>query len=390
MADATRPPLEGLFDPQPHGHAAPEDFAIRQAPGTTARFSRRIVWIVVALMAGMGGYLLARTSRSPVQAPVEAPREAFAPLPPPGLAQLPQDYSAVAQPEATPPAVPPPPGIGVPVATSEPVPDPTPKGKPAAVVAPATTTPARAQVPSPLHRGILAQREDARGPVFPLPKEAQEHQDKLGRSAGLIQPAHWARLERPEYGLYRDMVIPGLMFEGIHSDTPGQVKVMITVPIMDQQTQRIELIPQFSHAILMPKGEVQYGQQRLEVTLEQFIFPDRTVLSLGKGQVGERDGTPGLRAEVDNHYGQLGVAAILSAALGLGPRIAAGSQHGYAPTLPQEFANQAATSFHQARQDIITRELLRKPTLTRAGGTPVTMQLLENISLQQPPARITK
>jgi type IV secretion system protein VirB10 len=197
-------------------------------------------------------------------------------------------------------------------------------------------------------------------------------------------------LERPEYGLYRDMVIPGLMFEGMNSDTAGQVKVMITVPILDKQTQRIELIPQFANAILMPKGEVKYGQQRLEVTLEQFIFPDRTVLGLGKGQVGEPDGTAGLRAEVDNHYVQLGVAAILSAALGIGPRIAAGSQQGFAPTLPQEFANQAATSFNQTGQDIIKRELLRKPTLTREGGTPVTIQLLENISLQTGPTRVIK
>jgi type IV secretory pathway VirB10-like protein len=388
MADDVRPPLQGLFDPQPNGNTAPEDFAIRQAPARTARFSRRMVWIVVALAAGIGGFLLARASRPVVTKPVEAPREVMAPLPPPGLAQLPKDYSAIPQPEeAVPPPVPPPPDPGIPVAVPAPTPPPAPKPVPVAAPARTTTT---AQQPKPPHRGILAKRENAGGPVFPLPKEPQERRERESRGASLIQPANWARLERPEYGLYRDMVIPGLMFEGINSDTPGQVKVMITVPIMDKQTQRIELIPQFANAILMPKGEVKYGQQRLEVTLEQFIFPDRTVLGLGKGQVGEVDGTPGLRAEVDNHYVQLGIAAILSAALGIGPRIAAGSQQGFAPTLPQEFANQAATSFNQAGQDIIKRELLRKPTLTREGGTPVTIQLLENISLQQPPTRITK
>ena len=109
-----------------------------------------------------------------------------------------------------------------------------------------------------------------------------------------------------------------------------------------------------------------------------------------KGKWASRMAPSGLRAKVDNHYVQLGIAAILSAALSMGPRIAAGSQYGYAPTLPQEFANQAATSFNQTGQDIIKRELLRKPTLTRDGGTPVTIQLLENISLQQPPTRLTK
>jgi type IV secretory pathway VirB10-like protein len=350
-----------------------------------------MAWIAGACAMGIGGFLFARASRPVVTKPVEAPREAFAPLPPPGLAQLPKDYSAIPQKDEGPPPVPPPPDAGIPVAVPAPAPAPAPKpaAKPVPVAAPARA-PGPAQQPKPPHRGILAKREQAGGPVFPLPKESQERQEREARGASLIQPATWARLERPDYGLYRDMVIPGLMFEGINSDTPGQVKVMITVPIMDKQTQHIELIPQFANAILMPKGEVKYGQQRLEVTLEQFIFPDRTVLGLGKGQVGEVDGTPGLRAEVDNHYVPLGVAAILSAALGIGPRIAAGSQQGFAPTLPQEFANQAATSFNQAGQDIIKRELLRKPTLTRAGGTPVTIQLLENLSLQQPPTRITK
>jgi type IV secretory pathway VirB10-like protein len=110
-------------------------------------------------------------------------------------------------------------------------------------------------------------------------------------------------------------------------------------------------------------------------------------MDLSGGTVGGRDGANGIESHVDNHYLQLGMAAVLSAAFGIGPRVAAGSQQGFAPSLPQEFANQAATSFNQAGQKIIERELLRAPTLTQEAGTPVTIQLSESVSFQQPPKR---
>src|SRR5215470_17485243 len=176
------------------------------------------------------------------------------------------------------------------------------------------------------------------------------------------------------------------MLQALNSDVPGTLRFMVTGNVMDLQTGTTVLIPQFSTIMGHWDEQPKYGQAQAHITVASLrLFGRGTLVDLTGGSVGATDGSNGIPAHVDNHYGQLGVAALLSAAFSIGPRVAAGSQIGYAPSLPQEFANQAATSFNQAGQDIIKRELMRAPTLTREAGYPVTMQLKEAVSFQQPP-----
>ena len=81
---------------------------------------------------------------------------------------------------------------------------------------------------------------------------------------------------------------------------------------------------------------------------------------------------------------------MLSAALSVGSRAVAGSPTGFQPTLEQEFARDVGSSFNQTGQQIVRQRLDVPPTITIPYGTPVTVQLSENVSFQTPGAIIRK
>jgi type IV secretion system protein VirB10 len=164
------------------------------------------------------------------------------------------------------------------------------------------------------------------------------------------------------------------------------MRLMVTADVVDKFQSGLVLIPQYSYLHgQQTDGGVQYGQTRLGMTLEGLEFPDGTYLVLGKAKAGNQSGAVGLTGSVNNHWVQVGVSAVLTAALSIGSRAPFGSPSGLQQNLPQEFAQDAGSSVNRSGQQIVQRSLSVHPTITLAHGTAVTVQLLDNISLQTPP-----
>ena len=108
----------------------------------------------------------------------------------------------------------------------------------------------------------------------------------------------------------------------------------------------------------------------------------------GKG--GSADGAVGIPGRVDNKYGTVIAATLLSTVFSIGPRVVAGSPSGFQPNLGQEFAGNAATQMSQNGQEIVKRALDVKPVISVEALTPATVSLDHNISLQTPPVIVTK
>lgn len=363
----------------------------RQPHPPVARINRRLLGILLAVGVGLGAWMLSGHTSPPGTNQAEAPPLAVAPPPPEELTRLPKNYGDIVRPQASsiapPPAAPPPPEAPPKIPMATPMPEP----KPAPAVAPPPVSHAPDKPKPKPEKWLFVNLNDSKGtPPFPLPKIEETKALAQTKAEGLIPAATWAKPLRPTRVWYRDMPVRGLSLDAINSDVPGSIRIMVTSPLMDRFQSGEVLIEQFSTIVGRQEMKATYGQQRLDVTVEQVITPAGTVIALNKPKLGDVSGAAGLNSQVNNHYLQLGVAALLSAALSVGARVPAGSQSGYAPNLPQEFSGDIAASFNRSGQDIVKRELLRPPTLTAPAGSPVTLQLLENVSLMTQPILVTK
>lgn len=216
------------------------------------------------------------------------------------------------------------------------------------------------------------------------PKEKGERkEEKAGGS--LIHQAKWERSADPARVLYRSQTIQGILLHEVNSDLPGQVRIMVTRPVQDKFGQGVTLIDQHTIMLGEQQGKTSYGVSRLDVSIVELEYPDGTLVDLTKAKLTDKSGAVGGAGKVNNHLGQLGIAAILSTVLNVGSRSIAGNQSGFAPTLEQETARDIGTSINRSGQSIVDRELKVAPTITIAAGTPVAVQLQQNLSFSKPP-----
>jgi type IV secretory pathway VirB10-like protein len=234
------------------------------------------------------------------------------------------------------------------------------------------------------HQAALAK------PLFPVEKANGGPEEKDPGTSPLVHTASWARLANPALALYRTMTIHGMLTQDVNSSIPGQIQVRVTRPVMDELGQGITLIPQFSTLLGLQVGTPKAGDARLEITIDQVQLPDKTIIDLAKAKLADRGGAVGLPGDVNNHYGRVLLGAGISAVLSIGARGAAGNTTGFQPTIQQDFARDVAGSVNQSGQRVVQQQIAIPPTITTPAGTPVTIQLTENISLQHPPVVVTK
>ena len=155
---------------------------------------------------------------------------------------------------------------------------------------------------------------------------------------------------------------------------------MLTQPVTDRFHQGHILIPQASILLGVQEKTPAFGQNRLAVKIEEVHTPEGDVIAL-PGQLADRGGAAGVQGKVNNHYGTIGVAALLSAALNVGARTLAGEPSGFQPNIAQELARETGQSVNRTAQSIVERTLNIPPRITLKAGTPVTIQLADNLML---------
>ena len=199
---------------------------------------------------------------------------------------------------------------------------------------------------------------------------------------GLIQPARWAIPANPLRTIYRSQTLTGQLLQAIHSEIPGQLKIILTTPVLDKFGYDTTILPRGTLVIAQQVGQPQYANTRLNVSIEQLELPSGEVVGL-RATVGEEDGSTGLKGKVNNHYGKLLLATGVSAILNIGVRSAAGTPgaNQFFRNPLQEAAQDVGQGVQQEAQRVVDRELRVPPTISRESAKPFVRSICSKISV---------
>jgi type IV secretion system protein VirB10 len=121
--------------------------------------------------------------------------------------------------------------------------------------------------------------------------------------------------------IHEGWVVPARLDQLITSDIGGQVRALVTEDVYDSVTGRFLLIPAGTRAVGQYGNGVVFGQNRLAVVWTRLIFPDGSSLHIDAPGT-DGSGSVGLRDRVNNYWGQVLGAALLSTVFSVGVAMA--------------------------------------------------------------------
>ena len=171
------------------------------------------------------------------------------------------------------------------------------------------------------------------------------------------------RLQAPAspYVVQAGTLIAGALLTGIRSDLPGQITGQVTENVYDSPSGRSLLIPQGAKLIGTYDSQVTFGQSRVLLVWTRLIMPNGSSIVLERQPGADAQGYSGLEDEVDNHWGELFKAALLSTLLSVGSEAGTGGQQN---DLISAIRQGASNSISQTGSQIVGRQLNIQPTLT--------------------------
>ena len=348
------------------------------------RLSRKALGGMGAIAAlGIGGTLLV-TLRPVAQGPRKELFSAAGHARPEGLARLAHNYTEL--PKVIPRLGPPLPGdLGKPLLD-------------AGIPPPGTENPGIQQIAQEqlaalksglfAHVDLTSQKEvppaSARGlsdpSNAPTGSSSQDHTRVSNRNIG-TETTSATRVQPPasRYVLEAGSVIPAALITGLRSDLPGEVTAQVTQDIYDSLTGRILLIPQGSRLLGRYSARVSFGQTRAFLVWTRLIMPNGNSVVLGREPATDPEGYAGLEDEVDNHWGEIFKAAVLSTILSVGTEAGTSSSEN---NLAQAIRTGASQSIDQAGERIVNRSLNVQPTITIRPGFPVRVLVTRDLVLE--------
>ena len=174
-------------------------------------------------------------------------------------------------------------------------------------------------------------------------------------------------------------VIPAALITGLRSDLPGEITAQVTQNIFDSPTGRILLIPQGARLIGKYDAQIAFGQSRALLVWNRLIMPNGRSIVLERQPGTDTQGYAGLEDEVDNHWGMLFKAAILSTLLSVGSEAGISNSES---NLAQAIRQGASQSFGQVGQQVVGRSLNVQPTITIRPGFPVNVLVTHDLILE--------
>lgn len=193
------------------------------------------------------------------------------------------------------------------------------------------------------------------------------------------------RLSRPAspFVLQAGSVISAALITGIRSDLPGQITAQVTENVYDTPTGRSLLVPQGARLIGIYDSQVAFGQSRVLLVWTRLIMPNGRSITLERQPGADTAGNAGLQDEVDNHWGELFKAALLSTLLGIGTELGSGFDAGNGNNaIIQALRRGAVDSLNQTGQQVVRRNLNIQPTLTMRPGFPVRVIVNRDLVLE--------
>lgn len=197
--------------------------------------------------------------------------------------------------------------------------------------------------------------------------------DRRTTSPDRVQPA------ASKYTLQAGAVIPAALITGLRSDLPGQVTAQVTEDVYDSPTGKILLIPQGARLVGQYDAQIAFGQTRALLVWNRLIMPNGHSIVLERQPGADTEGYAGIEDEVDNHWGMLFKAAILSTLLSVGSEAGTSDSEN---NLAQAIRQGASQSFSQVGAQIVGRSLNIQPTITIRPGFPVRVMVTHDLVLE--------
>jgi type IV secretory pathway VirB10-like protein len=177
-------------------------------------------------------------------------------------------------------------------------------------------------------------------------------------------------------------IIPAALITGIRSDLPGQITAQVTENVYDSPTGRFLLVPQGTRLIGIYDSQVAFGQSRVLLVWTRLIMPNGRSIVLERQPGADSAGYAGLEDEVDNHWGALFKAALLSTLLGVGSELGTTSGTGSNSDVITALRRGSSDSLNQTGQKVVQQNLNVQPTLTVRPGFPVRVIVNRDLVLE--------
>jgi type IV secretion system protein VirB10 len=177
-------------------------------------------------------------------------------------------------------------------------------------------------------------------------------------------------------------IIPASLITGIRSDLPGQITAQVTGNVYDSPTGRFLLIPQGTRLVGIYDSQIAFGQSRVLLVWTRLIMPNGRSIVLERQPGSDTAGYSGLEDEVDNHWGALFKAALLSTLLGVGSELGSTSGTGSNSDVITALRRGSSDSLNQAGQKVVQRNLNIQPTLTIRPGFAVRVIVNRDLVLE--------
>ncbi|HEY3887211.1 MAG TPA: TrbI/VirB10 family protein [Caulobacteraceae bacterium] len=189
------------------------------------------------------------------------------------------------------------------------------------------------------------------------------------------------RVEAPAspHVLQAGAVIEAALLTGLRSDLPGEVTAQVTSDVYDSPTGKVLLIPQGARLIGQYDAQVSFGQSRALLVWNRLIFPNGRSIVLERQPGTDAAGFAGLEDRVNNHWGMLFKAAILSTILSVGAEAGTSDAEN---NLAQAIRQGASQSFNRVGQQVVGRSLNVPPSITIRPGFPVRVMVIHDLVLE--------
>lgn len=181
------------------------------------------------------------------------------------------------------------------------------------------------------------------------------------------------------YVVQAGAVIAAALITGLRSDLPGQITAQVTENVYDGPTGRILLIPQGSRLIGEYDAQVAFGQSRALLVWTRLIMPSGRSIVLERQPGADAAGFAGLEDEVDNHWGQVFKAALVSTLLSIGSQTGSGSDE---DQLLSAIRRGSSDGVSQVERQLVGRSANIQPTLTVRPGFPVRVIVTRDLVLE--------
>lgn len=174
-----------------------------------------------------------------------------------------------------------------------------------------------------------------------------------------------------KYEVQAGSLIPATLMTAINTSLPGEAVAIVRRDIYDSVHGRYLLVPKGSKIIGQYQSKVSYGQSRVLIKFQRIIRPDGSSILLNNAPGADLFGQAGMQGSVDNHWGQVISAAVLSTTLSVGAGAVAQSTRGSGqeyPSSSENAINSAGGNISKVGQKITKRAINVQPTIKLPAG----------------------